>query len=66
MTLGEKIIKARKKLKMSRTKLSEITDIHYHTLINYEHNRTEPPLSYAVRIADTLGLSLDYLARDKK
>jgi transcriptional regulator with XRE-family HTH domain len=66
MTVGQKITKARQKLKMPRVKLAEITGISYFTLGNYERDNTEPPLSYAVRIADALGISLDYLARDRK
>lgn len=65
MTLGQKIKKARERLDMPKTKLAELTGISYGALVNYEGDRTEPPLSYAVKIADVLGVRLDYLARDK-
>lgn len=41
--------------------MARLAGIHYQSLINYEGDRCEPPISYAVRIADVLGLSLDYL-----
>lgn len=65
MTVGKKIKNARKKLKLTQRKLSEITGIHYNTIAHYEGDRTEPPLSYAVKIADALGISLNYLARSE-
>lgn len=65
MTLGQKIRKARKRIGLSRNQMAKLTGISYGALVNYEGDRTEPPLSYAVKIADVLGVRLDYLARDK-
>jgi transcriptional regulator with XRE-family HTH domain len=66
MTVGKKIREARRALKLTQKMLGEITGINTNTICGYERERTEPPLSYAVRIADALGISLDYLARDSK
>ena len=63
MTIGEKMMQARKDLKMSRLALSRITGITAKTLAGYEYGVAEPCLSYAVRIAEALGITLDYLAR---
>lgn len=63
MTIGEKMMQARKALKMTRKDLSRITGIMPMTIANYEYGTAEPCLSYAVRIADALGITLDYLAR---
>ena len=63
MTVGQKIVKARKRLGWYRTDLANATGINYHSIRHYETDEAEPPLSYAVKIADALGLTLDYLAR---
>jgi transcriptional regulator with XRE-family HTH domain len=66
MTLGEKIEKARRRKGLYRRDLAKITGITYATLKHYEYGNSEPSLSYAVRICDALGITLDYLARDEK
>jgi transcriptional regulator with XRE-family HTH domain len=63
MTTGQKMMQARLDLKMTRKALSQITGIHPMTLARYEYDTAEPCLSYAVRIADALGITLDYLGR---
>lgn len=63
MTIGQKIKKARERLEMPRAELARLTNINYNTIVSYEADRTEPCLSYAVKIADVLGIKLDYLAR---
>lgn len=65
MTIGERMMKARKAKKLSRRALSEITWISQNSLASYENEYAEPCLTYAVRIADALGITLDYLARGK-
>lgn len=61
-TFGEKVVYHRTRLNISRNRLSEVTGISYTALTHYELCLSEPCISYAARIADALGLSLDYLA----
>ena len=63
MTIGQKIKRARRRLHMPRAELARLTEISYSSISSYEADRTEPCLSYAVKIADALGIKLDYLAR---
>lgn len=66
MTLGEKIRHHRKRLDISARKLSEIMDVSYGTVLNWEKDVTEPTFFYAVCLSDILGVSLNYLAGKEK
>lgn len=58
---GGKIRYHRMKMGLSPKDMANKTGIHYQSILSYEVGKTEPTISYAVRIADVLGLSLDYL-----
>lgn len=60
-SFGEKIRYHRMMMGLSPTEMANRTGINYQSILSYESGKTEPIISYAVRIADALGLSLDYL-----
>ena len=62
MAFGEKLNAILKEKNMSMTALSNATGITYNMIKKYCHEGAEPAISYAVRIADALGVSLDELA----
>ena len=61
MNIGEKITKLKKSKKLSQTDLAKITGISRDAISKYERNEV---VDYAKRIADALGVSLDYLVND--
>lgn len=65
MTTGEKIRYHRRKLKITKRRLSELTGISTNALIGYEKDLHDPSLFAAACIADVLDISLDYLAGRK-
>lgn len=64
MKLGEKITKLKKLKKMSQVELAEKTGISRDAISKYERDGVLPSVEYAKRIADALGVSLDYLVSD--
>lgn len=66
MGLGEKISKIKKLKKMSQVELAEQTGISRDAISKYERGEVSPSVDYAKRIADALGVSLDYLVSDNE
>ena len=64
MKLGEKITKLKKIKNLSQVALAEATGISRDAISKYERGDSIPSVDYAKRIADTLGVSLDYLVSD--
>lgn len=64
MKLGEKITKLKKLKKLSQVALAEVTGISRDAISKYERGDSVPSVEYAKRIADALGVSLDYLVSD--
>lgn len=64
MRLGEKITKLKKLKNLSQVALAEATGISRDAISKYERGDSIPSVDYAKRIADVLGVSLDYLASD--
>ena len=64
MKFGEKISKLKKLKKMSQVELAEKTGISRDAISKYERGDVMPSVEYAKRIADVLGVSLDYLVND--
>jgi len=64
MKFGEKITKLKKAKKMSQVALAEKTGISRDAISKYERGDTVPSVDYAKRIADALGVSLDYLVSE--
>jgi transcriptional regulator with XRE-family HTH domain len=66
MKFGEKITKLKKLKKMSQVELAEKTGISRDAISKYERGDVSPSLEYAKRIAEALGVSLDYLVSDSE
>ena len=64
MKLGEKITKLKKLKNLSQVALAEATGISRDAISKYERGDSVPSVDYAKRIADALGVSLDYLMSD--
>ena len=64
MKLGEKITKLKKLKNLSQVALAEATGISRDAISKYERGDSMPSVDYAKRIADALGVSLDYLVSD--
>jgi transcriptional regulator with XRE-family HTH domain len=61
MKLGDKISSLKKQRKMSQLELSRVTGISRDAISKYERDEVVPSVEYAKRIADALGVSLDFL-----
>ncbi len=66
MNFGEKISKLKKAKKMSQVELARITGISRDAISKYERGDVSPSVEYAKRIAEALGVSLDYLVSDSE
>lgn len=64
MKLGEKITKLKKLKNLSQVDLAEATGISRDAISKYERGDAIPSVQYAKKIADALGVSLDYLVSD--
>ena len=56
----------RKKHKYSRELLSDAAGVHVNIIGKYERGETKPTIEVASKIADFLGVSLDYLVGKNK
>jgi transcriptional regulator with XRE-family HTH domain len=64
MSFSEKITKLKKQKKMSQIELAKITGISRDAISKYERGDVTPSVEYAKRIADALGVTIDYLVND--
>ena len=62
MTLGQKLVAARKVLGMTQLGVAEAAGVNYKTLAGWEQDRVDPRFFDLCLVAGVLGLSLDYLA----
>jgi transcriptional regulator with XRE-family HTH domain len=65
MKLGEKISKLKKTKQLSQVELAHATGISRDAISKYERGDAVPSVEYAKRIADVLGVSLDYLVSEE-
>lgn len=61
MEFGDRIKYQRERLNLSREDLANKLQIKYHTLAKYETNDREPDYETLVQIANTLGVTTDYI-----
>jgi transcriptional regulator with XRE-family HTH domain len=61
MTFGERIVMLRKQLKLSQDDLAKKVGTSAPIIGRYERNEIKPSIEVAAKIADTLGVSIDYL-----
>lgn len=60
-TLGDRITALRKQKNLSQTDLAKEPDVSREALSKYERNEIAPSVHVAARMAETLGVTLDYL-----
>ena len=61
MKLGDKITMLRKQKNISQSELADTCKISRDAISKYERNEIVPSVEYAKRIAEELGVSIDYL-----
>ena len=61
MTFGERIIMLRKQLKMSQDDLAKKIGTSTPIIGRYERNEIKPSIEVAAKIAEELGVTVDYL-----
>jgi transcriptional regulator with XRE-family HTH domain len=61
MTFGERVSLTRKKLKMSQETLAKEIKTSAPVIGRYERNEIKPSVEVAAKIANTLGVTIDYL-----
>ncbi len=64
MTFGERVLVERRRRGLSREQLAEIIGVSKSSISNYENNINYPDIDNAIKIADALGVRLDYLIMD--
>ena len=61
MTFGERIVALRKKLKWSQDELAKKVGTSAPIVGRYERNEIKPSIEVAKKLADELGVTIDYL-----
>lgn len=61
MLFGERLAIVRKKKKISQDELAKTIGAHAPVIGRYERNEVKPSIDVATKIAEALGVSLDYL-----
>lgn len=61
MLFGERLLNTRKKKKISQEELAKKIGVHAPIIGRYEREEVKPSIEMAVKIANALEISLDYL-----
>jgi len=61
MNFGTKLTEVRKSKKISQGELGKLLDIDKRIISRYETGKTKPSIEVAIKIANALNVSLDYL-----
>ena len=61
MLFGERLVLVRKKKKISQDELAKAIGAHAPVIGRYERNEVKPSIEVATKMAEALGVSLDYL-----
>ncbi|TAF94839.1 MAG: XRE family transcriptional regulator [Bacteroidetes bacterium] len=61
MLFGERLVLVRKKKKISQDELAKTIGVHAPVIGRYERNEVKPSIDVATKMAEALGVSLDYL-----
>lgn len=61
MSFSNRLITLRKEQKIAQNELAQKIGVHANVLGRYERDETTPSIDMVVKIADALGVSLDYL-----
>jgi len=66
MTFSDRLSTIRKQKKMKQTDLGKLIGTSGDIIGKYERGENIPSIDVAVKIADALGITLDYLVKDEK
>lgn len=66
MNIGKILTDLRKQKKLSRQNLADKLEISVHTYIKYENESVKPPYETLIKIADSYGVTVDYLLGRKE
>lgn len=61
MLFGERLATVRKSKKISQDELAKAIGVHAPVIGRYERNEVKPSIDVATKIANAVGVSLDYL-----
>jgi transcriptional regulator with XRE-family HTH domain len=61
MSFGTRLATVRKEKKVAQSELATKAGIHVNVLGRYERSEATPPIDVAVKLADALEVSVDYL-----
>lgn len=61
MSFGKRLLELRKAKNLSQTELAEQLGIHKNVLGKYEREEVKPSIDIAVKVAEFMEVSLDYL-----
>ena len=61
MIFGQRLLEIRKTKKMSQEHLAKAIQVHAPVIGRYERSEVKPSIDVAKKLADALGISLDYL-----
>ena len=61
LLFGERVLTERRRRGLSQTQLADIVGVSVSSIRNYENNISYPDTKKAMKIADALGVSLDFL-----
>lgn len=61
MLFGERLAQVRKKKKISQDELAKAIGAHAPVIGRYERSEVKPSVEVAAKVAEALGVSLDYL-----
>ena len=64
MTFGQKMAFCRKEKKISQAEIGKIAGINGDIVGKYERDEMKPSIETAKKLADALGVSIDYLVSD--
>ena len=64
MTFGQKMAFCRKEKKISQAEIGKIAGINSDIVGKYERDEMKPSIETAKKLADALGVSIDYLVSD--
>lgn len=66
LLFGERVLTERRRRGLSQTQLADIVGVSVSSIRNYENNISYPDTKKAMKIADALGVSLDFLLLDSE
>ena len=61
MLFGDRLLEVRKKKKLSQDQLAKTVGAHAPVIGRYERGEVKPSIEMATKLAEALGVSLDYL-----